>query len=79
MAKAFLMLGITGDVDDDFIKKLREQIPQITEVKKVYGPFDIVFRLESRSLEELKESTTKVLSEFEHFRTDKTIIIAEEW
>ncbi|MDG6904498.1 MAG: Lrp/AsnC ligand binding domain-containing protein [Nitrososphaerota archaeon] len=76
-AKAFVLINAEVGNEQELIKKLRN-IPNVTEVHVVYGVYDVVAKVESDTMEKVKETITNNLRRLENVRSTLTMIAVEE-
>jgi DNA-binding Lrp family transcriptional regulator len=74
MLNAFVLLNTNTGSEADVLRELR-QMESIEEALLVYGSYDIVARLKSRSLEELKRTVTWKIRKMEYVTATNTIVI----
>lgn len=66
-------IGAESKVLDDLMK-----IPEVTEAYVVYGTYDIVIKIETDSLEKIREIVTNRVRKLPDIRTTVTMIVVEE-
>ncbi len=76
MPKAFVLINAELGAEDALIKELKG-IENVTEVYVVYGVYDIVAKIESDTMEKVKETITWKLRRLEHVRSTLTMIVVE--
>ena len=76
MAKAFVFVNVDPGSEKEVLERLRE-VPGIKEAYLVYGVFDIVAKVETDSMEHLKEAITKA-RRLDKIRSTLTTIVMEE-
>ena len=77
MAGSFVLLNCTENNEKDVISHLRD-IPQVIEAQCVIGPYDILVKVESPTLEELHEIITWKIRKIKNVRTTYILKINEE-
>ena len=76
MPKAFVLINAELGAEDALIKELKS-IENVTEVYVVYGVYDIVARIESDTMEKVKETITWKIRRLERVRSTLTMIVVE--
>ncbi len=76
MPKAFVLINAELGAEDALIKELKS-IENVTEVYVVYGVYDIVAKVESDTMERVKETITWKIRRLEHVRSTLTMIVVE--
>ena len=76
MPKAFVLINAELGAEDALIKELRS-IENVSEVYVVYGVYDIVARIESDTMEKVKETITWKIRRLERVRSTLTMIVVE--
>ncbi len=66
-------IGAESRVLDELYK-----IPEVTEAYIVYGTYDVVVKIESESLEKIREIVTNKIRRLPDIRTTITMIVVEE-
>lgn len=74
MAKAFVL--ITADIgeEEDVMKDLRA-LSEVKEAEFVYGVYDIIARIETESLQELKDVIGQKVRQIYSVRSTLTMIV----
>ncbi len=76
MPKAFVLINAELGAEDALIKELKS-IENVAEVYVVYGVYDIVTKIESDTMEKVKETITWKIRRLEHVRSTLTMIVVE--
>ena len=76
-AKAFVLINAEVGNEQELIKQLRG-IPNVTEVHVVYGVYDVIAKVESDSMEKVKETITNSLRRLDNVRSTLTMIAVED-
>ena len=76
MPKAFVLINAELGAEDALIKELRS-IGNVSEVYVVYGVYDIVAKIESDTMEKVKETITWKIRRLERVRSTLTMIVVE--
>ena len=77
MTDAFLFINVQFLFIDDVMNKLKE-IPEIIDVHKVQGTYDIIARVHSDTEEKLKELVSERIRRIDRIISTVTVIIAKE-
>jgi DNA-binding Lrp family transcriptional regulator len=77
MTSAFLFINAEILFIDDVINKLKG-VPEITDVYKVQGIYDIIARVNSDTEEKLKELVSERIRRIDKITGTVTVIIAKE-
>ena len=77
MTSAFLFINTELLFIEDIINKLKE-IPEIVDVYKVQGIYDIIARVNSDTEEKLKELVSERIRRIDRITGTVTVIIAKE-
>jgi DNA-binding Lrp family transcriptional regulator len=74
LAKAFVL--ITADIgeEEDVMKDLRA-LPEVKEAEFVYGVYDIIARVETESMQELKDVIGQKVRQIYSVRSTLTMIV----
>jgi len=76
MAKAFVFVNVEVGSETEVLKQLRE-VPEIKEVVLVYGAYDIVAKVETDSVDHLKEVIGSKVRRVDKIRSTLTAIVVE--
>ena len=74
MPIAFVLLNTKTGSEADVLRELKK-IESITDAALVYGAYDIVSRLESNSINELKQTITWKIRKMDYVTETHTMII----
>ena len=77
MPKAFIFMNIDAGSETEILKNLR-QVPEVKEAHFVYGVYDIVARIETDTLDRLKEVITWKVRRLDKIRSTLTTIVTEQ-
>jgi DNA-binding Lrp family transcriptional regulator len=77
MMSAFLFINAQLPFIEDVINKLKE-VPEIVDVYKVQGIYDIIARVNSDTEEKLKELISERIRRIDRITGTVTVIIAKE-
>jgi len=76
MAKAFVFVNVEVGSEGEVLKRLREVL-EVKEAYFVYGVYDIVAKVETDSMDHLKEVITWKIRRLEKIRSTLTTIVVE--
>lgn len=76
MAMAYVLINADMGAEEDVLKQLR-QTPGVKEAYLVYGVYDIIVKVESESMEEVKEIITWKIRRLEKVRSTLSLIVIE--
>jgi DNA-binding Lrp family transcriptional regulator len=76
MTSAFLLINCDFPFTEDVIGEL-EKVPEIIEVYKLHGMYDIIARVKSNSEEELNEVVKVRVRKIDKVKSTLTMIIVE--
>lgn len=75
MAKAFVFVNVDPDSEKEVLEHLRG-VPEVKESYLVYGVYDIVAKIETDSMDHLKETITKA-RRLDKIRSTLTTIVMD--
>ena len=76
MPTAYVLLNCELGSEEDVIKEVRK-IPGVIEVDGIYGVYDIVVKVESDSMDRLREAVTWKIRKIDNVKTTLTLIKIE--
>jgi len=76
MASAIVLINTDAGGEDEVFEKLKN-MNEVTEVHVVYGVYDVVVKLESDSMDKLKDFVTNTIRKLPKVRSTLTMIIVE--
>lgn len=76
MSKAFVLINTDLGEGSEVFDALKT-IPEVKEVYGVYGVYDYVVRLESDTMQNLKDTITSSIRRLNHVRSTLTMIVVE--
>ena len=76
MPKAFVFLNIDAGSEPEILKSLRE-VPEVKESYFVYGVYDVVAKIETDSMDKLKEVISQKVRRLDNVRSTLTMIVSE--
>lgn len=76
MPKAFIFVNVEVGSESEVLKRLRE-VPEVKEAYFVYGVYDIVAKVETDSMNRLKEVISLKVRRLDKIRSTLTTIVME--
>ena len=76
MPAAYVLINNQIGTEEKFIDKLKK-VPGIVEVSEVNGVYDIVVKIASQSLDDLKDTITRHIRPIDTIRSTMTLIVIE--
>jgi len=76
MPKAFVFVNVEVGSETEVLKQLRE-VPEVKEAFLVYGAYDIVAKVETDSVDHLKEVIGSKVRRHDKIRSTLTAIVVE--
>ncbi len=76
MARAFLFINVEPGSETEVLTRLRE-VPEVKESYFVYGVYDIVAKVETDSMDRLKEVITSKVRRLDNVRSTLTTLVVE--
>ena len=76
MAKAFVFVNVVAGAEREVLKSLRK-VPEVKEAFLAYGVYDVVARVETDSMDRLKEIITREVRGLDGIRSTLTTIVME--
>lgn len=76
MPTAYVLLNCELGSEEDVIKEVRK-IQGVVEVNGIYGVYDIVVKVESDSMDKLREAVTWKIRKIDNVKTTLTLIKIE--
>ncbi len=76
MPKAFVLINAEIGAEEALVEQLRK-IENVKEVYPVYGAYDIIAKVESDSMDKVKETITWKIRRLENVRSTLTMIVIE--
>ncbi|BCU67338.1 AsnC family transcriptional regulator [Sulfolobales archaeon HS-7] len=76
MASAFVLINVEPGAEDEVFEKLKT-IPEVKEVFVVYSVYDIVVKIESSSMDQLRENISNYIRKLPKVKSTITMIIVE--
>jgi DNA-binding Lrp family transcriptional regulator len=76
MPTAYVLINCDLGAEDEIIKEIKK-IPEAKEVSGVYGVYDIIAKVESDSMDKLREIITWKIRRIDKVRSTLTMIVIE--
>ena len=76
MPTAYVLINCDLGAEDEIIKEIK-RIPEAKEVSGVYGVYDIIAKVESDSMDKLREIITWKIRRIDKVRSTLTMIVIE--
>ena len=76
MPSAYVLITCDLGSEENIIKEIRG-IADVKEVKGIYGVYDIIVKVESNSMEELKNTITWKIRKIPQVRSAVTLMVIE--
>jgi len=73
---AFVLINADLGAEEELLKNLRG-VPNVKDVYVVYGVYDIVARVEAKTMEQVKETITWNIRRLDRVRSTLTMIVVE--
>ena len=77
MPKAFVLINVESGSEDDVLRELK-LVPGVEEAYFSYGVYDIITKIKSETMEQLKDLVTKNVRTLPKVRSTLTLIMMEE-
>jgi DNA-binding Lrp family transcriptional regulator len=77
MPTAYILINYEIGTEDKILNKLRN-LPGIIEVNEVNGIYDIIVKIRSDNLDDIRETITKQIRTIKTIRSTMTLIVAED-
>ncbi|MEM1944379.1 MAG: Lrp/AsnC ligand binding domain-containing protein [Nitrososphaerota archaeon] len=74
MPIAFLLLNVKPGREEEVLKEL-QAIAEVKEAKRVYGVYDTVVKIETDSMEKLKETMNNRVKKLEYITSVVSLIV----
>lgn len=73
MMEAFVLIIVKPGNEDTVYEKLKD-VPQVKEIYKVYGEYDIIIRVEIENIKELDRFHDEILRKIREIEMTETLI-----
>ncbi len=77
MITGFIMIAVAPGTEDAVYEELKK-MPEIKELKSVFGEYDIIATIKSKNIKELSKTVVKKIRPIEGVITTGTLISMEE-
>ncbi|MEM2893239.1 MAG: Lrp/AsnC ligand binding domain-containing protein [Candidatus Bathyarchaeia archaeon] len=74
LATAFVLINAEIGAESDVLRELKE-IPEVKEAHMVYGVYDIIARVETETMQELKDVISWKIRRLDKVRSTLTMIV----
>lgn len=74
MATAFVLINAEIGAESEVLNELKE-IPEVKEAHMVYGVYDIIARVETETMQELKDTISWKIRRLDKVRSTLTMIV----
>ena len=74
LATAYLLLNVETGTEEEVMRSLNP-IQEVSEAQMVYGIYDIIIRVESETMEEMKNLVNGRIRRLYRVRSTKTMIV----
>jgi DNA-binding Lrp family transcriptional regulator len=77
MPTAYILINYEIGTEDKILNRLKN-LPGVVEVSEVNGIYDIIVKITSDNLDDIKETITKYIRTIKTIRSTMTLIVAED-
>jgi len=77
MPSAFVLLNVEGGSEDSVLKQVKN-IGAVKEAYVSYGVYDLLIKIKTNTMEELKETVTHKIRSISQVRSTLTLMTVEE-
>jgi DNA-binding Lrp family transcriptional regulator len=77
MPTAYILINYEIGTEDKILNRLKN-LPGVVEVSEVNGIYDIIVKITSDNLDDIKETITKHIRTIKTIRSTMTLIVAED-
>lgn len=74
MATAFVLINVEIGSEDEVLRSLKP-ISEVKEAHLVYGVYDIIARIETETMQELKDAVSRKIRRVDKVRSTLTMIV----
>ena len=74
LASAYLLLNVDTGTGEDVIESLKS-LQEVKEARMVYGVYDVIVRVETGTMEELKNIVSWTIRRLDRVRSTMTMIV----
>jgi len=72
--RAFVLINTDYGVDDDIIVDELKKIEGISEAYRIYGIYDILVKVEARTIEQIREVVSRKLKNIKNIKSTITMV-----
>ncbi len=76
MPLAYVLINCELGSENEIIEKIRK-LPEVVEVYRVFGVYDIIVRISTSEMETLKEIIARKIKNLDKLRSALTLIVTE--
>lgn len=77
MPTAYILINYEIGTENKILNRLKN-LPGVTEVSEVNGIYDIIVKITSDNLDDIRETITKQIRTIKTIRSTMTLIVAED-
>lgn len=77
MPSAYVLINCDLGSENEVIEKIRK-VPEVVEVHKVFGVYDIIVRISANNMETLKEIITWKIKKLDQVRSVLSMVVTEK-
>jgi DNA-binding Lrp family transcriptional regulator len=77
MPTAYILINYEIGTEDKILNRLKN-LPGVTEVSEINGIYDIIVKITSNNLDDIRETITKQIRTIKTIRSTMTLIVAED-
>ena len=74
MASAYLLLNVETGTEEEVMNSLKD-LSEVKEARMVYGVYDIIVRVETETMEDLKNVVSWTIRRLNRVRSTMTMIV----
>ncbi len=74
LATAYLLLNVETGTEEEVMRSLKP-VPEVREARMVYGIYDIIIRVETETMEEMKNLVNGRIRRLYRVRSTNTMIV----
>jgi DNA-binding Lrp family transcriptional regulator len=74
LASAYLLLNVETGTEEEVMNSLKD-LQEVKEARMVYGVYDIIVRVETETMEELKNVVSWTIRRLDRVRSTMTMIV----
>ncbi|CAN5610468.1 Lrp/AsnC ligand binding domain-containing protein [soil metagenome] len=77
MPSAYVLINCDLGSENEVIEKIRK-VPEVVEVHRVFGVYDIIVRISANNMETLKEIITWKIKKLDEVRSVLSMVVTEK-